>query len=353
MKFEHPAKTLCVSNEKKTSQINIEIEKSKQNLCSLERERKNCMEEQKKLKNGSELWLVLQKRIELNEEHILLEQELIDLNKRSIESIDACVWIQDQAGGVCSDGQSELLKKTKKDTKRFACKNVERYWIKKNRPFFNVYPKVSEALLKTNLNIVPKSIPKNIIHELGVIRIKLPINYNFGLLRGLQGLYLVTEREIFQSSEYTHLSVYAYGLERDSFDSYWFEIARCPVDQFFDQNENFYPENTDDRLKAISRLCLGVLLLASDPEFIEPLLLSKDRGKKDPDGKLHEKAKRKGVFGFEIGRDFDHSPHVRRPHFAIRWTGKNGKTPKLVPVKGCVVNRKKLTEIPTGYEGDE
>ena len=51
------------------------------------------------------------------------------------------------------------------------------------------------------------------------------------------------------------------------------------------------------------------------------------------------------------GKDFERtvSPHMRVPHFAIRWTGKGRTKPKLVPVKGSLVNREKILPIPTGY----
>jgi hypothetical protein len=34
----------------------------------------------------------------------------------------------------------------------------------------------------------------------------------------------------------------------------------------------------------------------------------------------------------------------------VRWTGKGGEIPKLVPVKGAIINKKLMTTVPTGYE---
>ena len=47
------------------------------------------------------------------------------------------------------------------------------------------------------------------------------------------------------------------------------------------------------------------------------------------------------------------APHFRRPHFAIRWTGKGGAVPRMVPVKGSVVKRQLATDVPTGYMDDD
>jgi hypothetical protein len=61
------------------------------------------------------------------------------------------------------------------------------------------------------------------------------------------------------------------------------------------------------------------------------------------------------VFGFDIGGpdSCENSPHWRARHMRIYWMGHGeDKKPVLRPVRGCIVNRKKITEIPTGYEDD-
>lgn len=101
-------------------------------------------------------------------------------------------------------------------------------------------------------------------------------------------------------------------------------------------------------------IAVGTQLLSNDPRFCEPILLAKDRGKAitpEQYNRAVERArKRTGMRGYTIGRDWIASPHVRRPHFAIRWTGKGRGTPRLVPVKGCIVRRSELLRIPTGYK---
>ena len=66
--------------------------------------------------------------------------------------------------------------------------------------------------------------------------------------------------------------------------------------------------------------------------------------------KYIEKAKRRGKFGWSVGKDLQISPHIRAAcPAALYWTGKGRKTPKIRFRKGCVVHKKKLQNIPTGY----
>ncbi|MHC4633615.1 MAG: hypothetical protein ACYSYU_00150 [Planctomycetota bacterium] len=106
------------------------------------------------------------------------------------------------------------------------------------------------------------------------------------------------------------------------------------------------------------KLCLTLRLIKDDPQLIEPDVLSKDRVRfKTGDDKLKnrlvEKAIRKGKHGFRVGHMLESSetsPHLRRPHPALVWTGKGRKIPKIVMRKGSIVHRDKIKQIPTGYD---
>lgn len=99
------------------------------------------------------------------------------------------------------------------------------------------------------------------------------------------------------------------------------------------------------------RVGISVLLLANDPSVVKPDVLAADREAYDRTGdpKYIERAKKKGIVGWRIGEEYEKCPHFRRPHLALRHTGKGGAIPKIVPVKACVVKRDKLTRVPTGY----
>jgi len=68
--------------------------------------------------------------------------------------------------------------------------------------------------------------------------------------------------------------------------------------------------------------------------------------------RLVAKAQRRGKVGWNVGRQIEVTPHVRRPHFAIRWTERGRAVPKLVPVKGSVVHRQLAEKVPTGFGSD-
>lgn len=106
--------------------------------------------------------------------------------------------------------------------------------------------------------------------------------------------------------------------------------------------------------QAAVKTAVFVHMLADDPNVIEPDILSRDAHKWDSASEserqaMIDRARRRGKNGFTIGREMDSMPHFRRPHFAIRHTGKGKTIPKIVPVKAAVVHREKLTRVPTGH----
>jgi hypothetical protein len=113
-----------------------------------------------------------------------------------------------------------------------------------------------------------------------------------------------------------------------------------------------------DALTVLTRQCekiaILVYLLSHDSELVLPEILSRDEPNwKDATPEQREvmvaRAKRKGKFGFSIGKEYETMPHFRRPHFALRHTGKGGAIPKIVPVKSSIVHREVLTRVPTGH----
>jgi hypothetical protein len=96
-------------------------------------------------------------------------------------------------------------------------------------------------------------------------------------------------------------------------------------------------------------------LLDQDPDLIEPDVLADDRRRYEEtrDAALVARAVRRGKRGWNIGAHLDVSPHWRRPHFALRWTGPGGAVPRVVPVKGAVVRLHSLKQVPSGRIADE
>ncbi len=99
------------------------------------------------------------------------------------------------------------------------------------------------------------------------------------------------------------------------------------------------------------RIAVGVCLLGEDSDLIVPDVLADDAGKfaETLDPALVARAVRRGKRGWNVGATMQVAPHMRRAHFALRWTGEGRHVPKIVPVRGAIVRRKKITEVPSGY----
>lgn len=242
-------------------------------------------------------------------------------------------------------------------------------FVRAGKPFFNVYPRVVDALLKTPLCIRPSDIQHSVIHDIGTIVIKFHRGSAFETKYNVGWFFISlcdasppdkpwefrTQR---RDNAIPMLSI-AYTsthFKKEGYINSW----GVSMDSTFDDSNFVYLDNYDvtSEYKAdcrnlrqmLASIALGVMMLAADPDFIKPVLLKADEGKTTPLEERIARAKKRGVYGFTIGEDIETCPHFRRPHFAVRWTGKGATIPKLVPVKGSVVNKKLMTTVPTGYE---
>jgi len=107
------------------------------------------------------------------------------------------------------------------------------------------------------------------------------------------------------------------------------------------------------------KLCMTVRLIKDDHDLIQPDVISADRSRYETAGAmlkslLVNKAIRRGKNGYRIGHLLDNSnmsPHLRRPHPALVWTGEGRRIPRIITRKGSVVHKDKINQIPTGYMG--
>lgn len=213
-------------------------------------------------------------------------------------------------------------------------------WKGEQRPFYNIWPRVAEALLKTRLGFSAR--------ELGLQKCAIAICF-------ATNHPLVTTHDT-SASDKKHISKFshtAFLFVNDGENLHYFAgdgIDGSPFGETVSVDEKL--DTTIGQFDEFVRIAIGVSLLARDSQFAEPILLARDRGK-NLTGEALEKAlaraKRNGRFGFTIGEQFESSPHIRSPHFGIRWCGEGRKEARLVPVSGSVVNRKRLYPIPTGY----
>lgn len=207
--------------------------------------------------------------------------------------------------------------------------HAENLWIRSTRPYYKVWPSIIQPLLRTPLNIALGEVPSN-------------------------GPKVI----VLRTASYAAL---VHRWERDRL------IAVSPGSE--DRIEIIGGDSIETQLRSpflgagksvdclsleqILRLYVGVQLLCSDARFINPDVLDRDKKKFESSGdrKFAERAKRRGKFGWNVGEHLESVPHLRRPHFGIRYGYWGGEeiTPRLRPVKGAVVHRDKMRRIPTGY----
>lgn len=230
-------------------------------------------------------------------------------------------------------------------------------WMAESRPYYSVWPAVIGSLERIKLDI-----------DCSHIRLPLPqILLRFAVGRELvmddgrkcrsilaaEGTVRLGKPGLFVLMDFGEvdgpISVKSY-LSVETGQGRTVEQAIVDLDQVQNDIEQL------STVRACFRIVCGVALMAKDPSLIEPEVLSKDAAKFEETGdiSLVERAVRRGKRGWSIGRrlkEFD--PHVRRPHLALRWTEAGRSVPRIVAVKGSIVHRKRLTDVPTGYLDDE
>lgn len=226
------------------------------------------------------------------------------------------------------------------------------FWKLSKRPYYLVYPKIVEALLRVELDF---KLPT----------VTYPTPEQSVLIRFAKGFELcgVIKTLLVSPFYYQNENQRLVCLFADCLDNSWSYIVNGY------NNETIRElichsglDNLDaEQVRQCFKLAVGVSLLDTDPELVVPDVLSSDRTKllnnTDPQllVKLIDKAKRRGKFGWAIGKctlptlGNELPPHYRRPHFSVRWTGKGHSIPKLCLIKGSIIHRNSVLKVPTGY----
>lgn len=223
---------------------------------------------------------------------------------------------------------------------------MEAGWIRIGRPYYIVYPVACEALLRVRLDIPASAL--RLPAGLGSVALRFCVG------REVEGISaILIQREAGDNL----MGVFIQAL--DGQENATFGIASDALTVEEQLQERIF-KNALNGLKnpmsvfAAMKIACGICLLGEDSEWVEPDVLSKDRLKFEQTGDpaIVERAKRRGKFGWVVGGNIDTAPHLRRPHLGIRWTGEKGLIPKLVPISGSVVRKKRLSEVPHGYQKD-
>lgn len=234
----------------------------------------------------------------------------------------------------------------------FAKSVVEPNWYVAGRPYYKVWPSILPAFLRLNLDVPASAIePRS-----KAILVRFAEGSEPSLPLG--GKLLCILAVAFQKEWLTKLFViYRFddgdGLANTSDGSFAIDYSDETLEVLI---ENEYAKFNDvDNGKFVMRIIGTLFLLENDPSIIQPDVLAADRDRfdnsTDPElrQRLIDKARKRGVVGWRIGESYETIPHYRRPHFGLRYTGTGGTIPRIVPIKGAVVHRQKLTQVPTGY----
>jgi len=233
--------------------------------------------------------------------------------------------------------------------------SLEASWYSGLRPYYKVWPSICDCLTTLKLDIPGASLALG--GHVFTCCLRFPIDNE-----------PVVDRESVGSLLYSYcppiagkraaVRFYPMCVGREKHPFSFFELTSANVEETVEQLEEaeFLTAGQRERCSTAmfswcARIGVTVLMLRNDPSVITPEVLAKDRRKYDEtkDPKYVAKAKRRGIVGWRLGESYESCPHIRRPHFGLRWTGKGKTIPRIVPVRGSVVHRKKLTDVPTGY----
>ncbi|MHA2045691.1 MAG: hypothetical protein ACW99G_12915 [Candidatus Thorarchaeota archaeon] len=233
------------------------------------------------------------------------------------------------------------------------------YYLSK-RPYYHVYSSIIPMLTKVDLELPSNHIkpPQGIKHlalkfqpgnPLGVQTMVISfqeVNEEVGLDKPTSGIVVGVN---FGNVDDKGVPIYSAMI---------FPLTELSVKE--STNKLNMRENINDYSEEVMGQCLKlaitICLLGNDPNILQAKPLSKDvakfnRGSTEVKDRLIEKARRKGVIAFDLGKDLETSPHYRNGCMALYWTGKGRKTPVVQWRSGGIVNRNKIIEVPTGYEG--
>ena len=260
---------------------------------------------------------------------------------------------------------------------------LDRDWIKAEKPYYNIYPAIVPMIDKLTLDIPCEAItlPDHVINvrlpkpphnpfasDGAIIRSiifgKQPVAKAVGSSQLVDGICIGIDIGEVTVNDKPRILSPTEQMPHGAFPVYTFKNFPMLSDKTIDQVAESLPYHTSWLrgletpksliIKAIKLVCC-VCLIGDDPDIITPDILAKDRFKYDDSDEEQKKviisrAKRRGKNGFNVGADIDKIPHYRRPHLAIVWTGKGRTKAKIVMRKGSVVHREVITKIPTGYD---
>ena len=239
---------------------------------------------------------------------------------------------------------------------------AEADWIFDRRPYYNIWPSVIRPFTNVDLGKVKCS---DIQLPLKRLMIRFPIEHELDGARSIfvvetvsmdktaRGLMCcINDGSTYPAPDMLYMPVH-------TINSMTFVEDQTIADRLQYGRDNPYcdDEINNKMVDSCLKLVCAICLLGDNPDLIEQVPIDADRvqWEKTHDIKLIEQADRRGKREWDVGRHIDVAPGYRNPHFAIRWMGRNQveKKPVLRPVKGCLVRRRQIEDVPTGWLDDD
>jgi len=250
---------------------------------------------------------------------------------------------------------------------------AEYAWYYAKQPYYNIWPGIIEPLMKvdrtkmpsTHLHLPESSMVMRLAEDnkqfymhghpvrgIMVSRGQTSADTKTGC-KEIMSIFIQTGEVVTLSSgtQMQHMSFMYLGLRDDLTAQGSFDHIR---EKFGTQ---YTPEEMVTAMNLVS-LLVGVCMLSTEKEdeLIIPDVLSADRDafERTKDDKYVEKARRRGKFGWDVGKHLTVSPHWRTGHMMLLRSGvRNRQQSRLVWRRGTMVKRNVASQVPTGYAGKE
>lgn len=227
---------------------------------------------------------------------------------------------------------------------------VEGKWHEGGRPYYKVYPAIAKMLTAVKLD----TDSGNLRLPGGILAIQ------FAERHEPEGIRYILAYEHHQEDG-KYLAILSYYRHPDTpLGMVLLQVITFPIlpGESVESLVSRACEKSDYAIDAHTtipvRIVLALSLLADDPELIVGDVLSKDKLEYDSAtaerrAELEAEAKAVGKIGWLVGAGIEVTPHIRRPHLFMAHTGPGRTIPKIVPRRGSIVHRNKITEVPSGY----
>ena len=217
------------------------------------------------------------------------------------------------------------LRRTAKDHDIRLLAPVEEIWHELRCPYYRIYPAILPMMLGLKLDL-PTSYLKL---PLAALAINTPVSD--GLLGGLTILACQVDSKsisiVICPNEKTRYILIVGNLGEDTIEAGIENQEQAIVSDALMRIGYLNPEIEKAALRIVASICL----LSNDPELILPDVLNKDTDKWERAGpveraRIEEKAYINGKVGWLVGSRIEVTPHFRRPHLFLAWTGPGRKS---------------------------